>query len=163
MKTTDDNWHKLRTEDRTIPEIPNQCMQDADDIKLIRWWDNVKQSKMQWRQHMVRYTAWFTASETHGLWTTDENRIYEEIQADIALDHQLLGYSVIRSTAMSEQAQPMLNAKLIEIKQYDQTREMFLILDRSRILWGIYSQIKRGHQWRFKNSTTLKQVLNRSK
>lgn len=159
MKTFDDNWQALKTEDRSLVEPQPFSMQEAQDLKLVSWYNRPDQFKLQWTSNFSRHTAWFDRSQTWGLWRSLENLLEDYIRTDLVLRPDSHGYRVIKMTARSEQSTPMINVKLIEILRYNQTQDVFLVLDGTRVSAGIPRQIKQGQQWRFNYSHAIQDLL----
>lgn len=159
MQTVDHNWQLLKEEDQSLPEQAPHTMLDAEDIFVVEWLNNREQQKITWREKMVPYTAWIDKGRDLGMWRASENRLFEEIQADLAINHYGQGYRIIRSTARFEDGTAMLNAKVIEIQQQEEIKELLLILDGERVFVGKSSRIKNGHRWRFENSAPIKDFI----
>jgi hypothetical protein len=159
MQTVDHNWQQLKEEDRSLPEKTPHKMQDAEDIFVVEWLNNTEQQKITWRDRMVPYTAWIDKGRDLGVWRASENRLFEEIQADLAINNFGQGYRIVRSTARFEDGTAMLNAKVIEIQKQGEILELLLILDGERVFVGSRGRIKNGHRWRFNNSVPIKDYV----
>jgi hypothetical protein len=159
MQTVDNNWQQLKEEDRSVPEKQPHKMLDAEDIFVVEWTNNTEQQKITWRDRMVPYTAWIDKGRDLGMWRACENRLYEEIQADLAINSFGQGYRVIKSSARFEDGTSMLNVKVIEIQQYTEIKELLLILDGVRIFVGQRGRIKNGSRWRFDTSVPIKDFV----
>jgi len=126
MKTFDENWFKLKQE-KQMPvgsEIP-KISPEATDWTVTRWFNNPSQMKCQWREGVVKHTAWFELDKHHGMWRQNENRMFEEVQ--FAFRHSN-GIRVSRMTATDENFKPMINIKMLEVQQTEWRED--LILDR---------------------------------
>jgi hypothetical protein len=159
MQTVDHNWQQLKEEDRSLPEKQPHKMMNAEDIFVVEWHNNTEQQKITWRDQMVPYTAWIDKGRDLGMWRAVENRLFEEIQADLAVNSFGQGYRIVRSTARFEDGTPMLNAKIIEIQQHKEIKELLLILDGERVFVGRRGKIKNGNRWRFENSVAIKDFV----
>lgn len=159
MQEIDHNWNKLKEEDYSIPETKPHSMQDAEDIKLVYWANNPTNQKISWRENMAPYTAWIDLGDPKGLWRANENRLYEEIQTEYAINHFGQGYRVVKSTARFEDGTPMLNLKFIHIFKDDVIQEVIAILDGQRVSVGSTYSVRAGQGWKFKNSIPLKSLL----
>lgn len=159
MQTVDYNWQALKEEDRTLPEKQPHKMIDAADIQIVQWNNNPYKQKLTWKESMAPYTAWIDKGDTKGMWRPIENRLYEEIQADCALNRFGQGYKIIRSTPRFEDGTNMLNAKVIEIQKEGVITEMILILDSHRVFVGKQGKIKEGMRWTFNTSVSIKELV----
>lgn len=160
MKTFDDNWYKLKTEDYTLPDGDKPLsMTRAEDVRLVIWYNNTKQQKVSWRDQICPYTGWVDLGDSKGLWRPNENRLYEEIQADYAVNSFGHGYKVYKSTARLVQGQGLINLKFIHVEKDSMFSEVFLLLDGQRIFTGKKNKIKGGESWKFSDSTSINEVL----
>lgn len=159
MKIFDDNWQALKDEDRSLIEPKPHSMQNAEKIKLVIWANNPNNQKFTWHESMAPYVAWIDLGDTKGLWRSEENRLYEEIQADYAVNYFGQGYRVLKSTARFEDGVPMLNVKFIHIFKNFQLLEVILILDGYRVMIGSTYKIKGGQGWKFNESVLLKSLI----
>jgi hypothetical protein len=159
MKTFDDNWLKLKEEDRTLPEKQPHSMNDADDIKLVYWFNNPKQQKISWRERMSPMTAWVDLGDTKGMWRPEENRLYEEIQAEYAINKFGKGYRVIKSTARSINGENMLNLKLLQVECHGEVESVMLIANGNRVFLGKKYKVNGGQGWKFRDSVLLKDLV----
>jgi hypothetical protein len=156
MQTVDHNWIKLKNEDRTLAEPKVLVVKDPTDIKLIQWNNNPTQQKLTWRESMVPNTLWIDKGDHKGMWRSIENRLVEEIQAELRTQH---GYRVLRSTARDHQGISMLNVKLIEIQQDQKTQEVILIVNGKRIYVGKQGKISGGVSWKFTDSIEITDLV----
>jgi hypothetical protein len=159
MQTVDYNWQSLKEEDKTLPEKQPHKMMNADDIKVVQWHNNPKQQKMTWRESMSPCTAWIDVGDSKGLWRSQENRLYEELQYEILCKHYGQGYKIIKSTARSENKEEMINVKIIQIEQYREIKEVILILDGTRVYTGKQGKVKEGIRWSFKDSVNINTLI----
>lgn len=159
MQEIDFNWNKLKEEDRSLPEPKPHSMMDAEDLKLVYWANNPTNQKISWRESMAPYVAWIDLGDAKGMWRDKENRLYEEIQAEYAMNYFGQGYKVIKSTARFEDGSPMLNLKFIHIFKGNYLQEVIAILDGNRVSTGTTYKVKGGQGWKFKNSVLIGQLL----
>ena len=159
MKTFDDNWQALKGEDYSIPEPKPHSMSDAEDLKIVFWFNNTKQQKFTWRERMSPNTAWLDLGDDKGMWRTTENRLFEEIQYEYATQHFGQGYRVVRSTPRFEDGSLMLNAKTIHIFKEGELQEIVLILDGTRVYSGYPTKVKNGQAWKFNQSVHIQNLI----
>ena len=126
MKTIDDNWFKLKEEqENPRQDDKKQISLEASEWVVTRWFNNPKQLKCQWREGVVKHTAWFELDNHYGMWRSNENRMFEEIQ--FAFSHST-GIRVSRMTATGENFKPIIDIKLLEVQQIEWKED--LMLDR---------------------------------
>lgn len=159
MKTFDDNWQALKDEDRTLPEKPQHSMINAEDIKLVQWSNNPNNQKLTWRESMAPYVAWIDLGDHKGMWREKENRLFEEIQTEYAINYFGQGYKVMKSTARFEDGDAMLNAKTLHLFKANVLEEVLLILDGDRVFHSTRYSIKGGQGWKFKHSVQLTKLI----
>lgn len=160
MKTFDDNWQALKDEDRSLPEPKHHNMSDAEDFKLIQWFNNPNNPKLTWRERMSPQIAWFDQGDAKGMWRSKENRLFEEIQYEYSTKHFGQGYRIVKSTARLDGGDPMLNVKMIQVIQHkDDIKEVLLILDGHRVLLGYPVKVKNALAWKFRDSILIDKIL----
>ena len=159
MKTVDDNWQALKDEDRSIPEPKQHSMINAEDIKLVYWTNNPNNQKISWRESMAPYTAWIDLGDTKGMWKSVENRLFEEIQAEYAINYFGQRYKIMKSTARFEDGSSMINLKFIHIFKENYLQEVIIILDGNRISLGTTYKVKGGQGYKFKNTRPIENIL----
>jgi len=149
MQTVDYNWQALQEESQLPRERPIHKLENAEDIRLTMWHNNTRQQKIQWRERQVPFTAWIDRSYPQEPWREQENRLWEEIQADFVMQHAQ-DMSIKRNTARFETGERMQNLKTIEIVKQGIIQDVFLIVNGHYVYVGHIKKIKGGIQWLFK-------------
>ena len=134
----DHNWVALQKEKQTYAseyvEQTNMIGLEAEKFKLTLWYNNPNQLKLEWRQGVVKHTAWVYRNYDPGSWRTAENRIWDELRTELRHEHDL---AVRKFTAKQVDADHNLviqDLKLIALEQHNRLGPMLLIINQPRKL-----------------------------
>jgi hypothetical protein len=150
MQEIDYNWEALKQEhlgQSSIQDTKHRTFQQAEKFVVTRWFNNFKNYKITWREGVVKHDAWFDYKEDKGLWTHEENRLWEEIQ----YLHRNSDITVTRQCARTDQYKNLKNIKMIEVlAEGYKPVESILIVDHQRIFTATPTRAKDRYSYHYK-------------
>jgi hypothetical protein len=152
MKTYDDNWAALKQEQmcKMIEEPIANISLDAEQWTLTLWYNNPRQMKLEWREGVVRHTAWVYRDNDPGSWRTREYAIWDYLRTDLRNEQDLALRRLTAKQVTDQGTRVIEDLKLIAIEQHKRLGAMILIINQTRKLISDPSMTKDKMIWRFK-------------